>query len=55
MSSLESLVQDWLRLDQNEKTKKEIQDLWDTGNKDELEKRMRQITKPPRADARILT
>jgi len=40
MASLETLVQDWLRC-KNEKTKKEIQDLWDTGNKDELEKRMR--------------
>ncbi|KAF8652709.1 hypothetical protein AX16_004213 [Volvariella volvacea WC 439] len=41
MATLESLVEEWLRLDQNPSTRSEIQDLWDTGNYDELEKRMR--------------
>ncbi|KIJ69608.1 hypothetical protein HYDPIDRAFT_80976 [Hydnomerulius pinastri MD-312] len=39
--SLEHLVKEWLRLDPNEKTKKEVQTLWDEQKTDELEKRMR--------------
>ncbi|KAI9569508.1 hypothetical protein HD554DRAFT_2321846 [Boletus coccyginus] len=39
--SLEHLVKEWLRLDPNEKTRREVQVLWDTRNIDELEKRMR--------------
>ncbi|KAJ6500366.1 hypothetical protein C8R45DRAFT_820604 [Mycena sanguinolenta] len=41
MTSLESLVSEWLRLDQNEATKSEIKHLWDQGNTAELEQRMR--------------
>ena len=47
--SLESLVREWLRLDKfssflepyNESTRADIQALWDDGNTEELEKRMR--------------
>ncbi|KIM87657.1 hypothetical protein PILCRDRAFT_773278 [Piloderma croceum F 1598] len=47
--SLESLVQEWLRLDKfssflepyNKSTRADIQALWDEGNTEELEKRMR--------------
>ncbi|KZP29895.1 hypothetical protein FIBSPDRAFT_726687 [Athelia psychrophila] len=39
--SLESLVNDWLRLDKNETSRAEIQALWDAQDTDELEKRMR--------------
>ncbi|KAF8436904.1 hypothetical protein L210DRAFT_3688468 [Boletus edulis BED1] len=39
--SLEHLVREWLRLDPNEKTRREVERLWDTQNIDELEKRMR--------------
>ncbi|KAF8136146.1 hypothetical protein EV363DRAFT_1542317, partial [Boletus edulis] len=38
---LEHLVREWLRLDPNEKTRREVERLWDTQNIDELEKRMR--------------
>ncbi|KAH9951484.1 hypothetical protein B0H21DRAFT_719155 [Amylocystis lapponica] len=41
MSSLQSLVQEWLRMDQNEATRKEIQLLLANADTDELEKRMR--------------
>ncbi|KAJ7070359.1 hypothetical protein B0H15DRAFT_925818 [Mycena belliarum] len=41
MSSLEYLVNEWLRLDQNETTSHEIQTMWRAGNKTELEQRMR--------------
>ncbi|KAJ7849080.1 hypothetical protein B0H14DRAFT_2766071 [Mycena olivaceomarginata] len=41
MASLQSLVAEWLRFDQNETTKLEIQRLWDDGNTTELEQRMR--------------
>ncbi|PCH38295.1 phosphoglucomutase 1 [Wolfiporia cocos MD-104 SS10] len=41
MSSLESLVKEWLRLDQNEFTHAKIKDLYASGNYVELEKRMR--------------
>ncbi|KAF9228602.1 Phosphoglucomutase, first 3 domain-containing protein [Gyrodon lividus] len=38
---LEHLVKEWLRLDPNEKTRREVQGLWDRQDIDELEKRMR--------------
>ncbi|KAJ7093102.1 hypothetical protein C8R44DRAFT_815571 [Mycena epipterygia] len=41
MASLESLVKEWLRLDQNEATRQEIQSMWDEGRTTELEQRMR--------------
>ncbi|KAJ6547199.1 hypothetical protein B0H19DRAFT_257242 [Mycena capillaripes] len=41
MASLESLVSEWLRLDQNEATRQEIQRMWDEGNTAALEQRMR--------------
>ncbi|KAJ7684780.1 hypothetical protein DFH06DRAFT_1355663 [Mycena polygramma] len=41
MTSLESLVSEWLRLDRNKGTAEEIQQLWDQGNTSELEQRMR--------------
>lgn len=41
MASLETLVQEWLRLDRNGKTRREILDLLATSNTDELEKRMK--------------
>ncbi|KAJ7349354.1 hypothetical protein DFH08DRAFT_865203 [Mycena albidolilacea] len=41
MASLQSLVAEWLRFDQNETTKLEIQRLWDDSNTTELEQRMR--------------
>ncbi|KAG6910908.1 hypothetical protein DXG01_006591 [Tephrocybe rancida] len=40
-STLKDLVDDWLKLDQNPTTHAEIQSLWEAGNVDELEKRMR--------------
>lgn len=51
--SLESLVQEWLRLDKvtsflepnNKSTRADIQALWDEGNTEELENRMRWIAK----------
>ncbi|KAK6533605.1 Phosphoglucomutase-3 [Orbilia ellipsospora] len=39
--TIEQLVDEWLELDQYEPTRKEIQDLVTKGNKDELEKRLR--------------
>ncbi|KAJ7716660.1 hypothetical protein DFH07DRAFT_862010 [Mycena maculata] len=39
--SLKFLVNEWLRLDQNEPTRQEIQRLWDQGKTVELEQRMR--------------
>ncbi|KAJ6606624.1 hypothetical protein DFH09DRAFT_14666 [Mycena vulgaris] len=41
MTSLESLVNEWLRLDQNESTRQEIQNMWNEGRTTELEQRMR--------------
>ncbi|KAJ7632289.1 hypothetical protein FB45DRAFT_912056 [Roridomyces roridus] len=41
MTSLESLVNEWLRLDKNESTRAEIQRLWDQHDTDELESRLR--------------
>ncbi|KAJ7470417.1 hypothetical protein FB451DRAFT_1339920 [Mycena latifolia] len=41
MVSLESLVNEWLRLDQNETTRQEIQQMSDEGKTTELEQRMR--------------
>ncbi|KAF8636547.1 hypothetical protein AX17_003359 [Amanita inopinata Kibby_2008] len=41
MASLENLVQEWLRLDRNITTRQEIQDLCETEDTAELEKRMR--------------
>ncbi|KAF5386592.1 hypothetical protein D9615_001724 [Tricholomella constricta] len=41
MASLEDLVGEWLKLDQNPETHQEIQSLWDAGNTEELERRMR--------------
>ncbi|KAJ6513795.1 hypothetical protein C8R47DRAFT_962826 [Mycena vitilis] len=41
MTSLESLVSEWLRLDRNKATAEVIQQLWDQGNTSELEQRMR--------------
>lgn len=38
---LEELVKEWIRLDENETTRNEVQALWDRGQTDELEKRMR--------------
>jgi hypothetical protein len=51
--SLESLVQEWLRLDKvtsflepyNRSTRADIQALWDEGNTEELESRMRWIAR----------
>ncbi|KAK2467095.1 hypothetical protein APHAL10511_001353 [Amanita phalloides] len=41
MASLEQLVHEWLQLDKDEKSRAEIKDLWEAGNTDELERRMR--------------
>ncbi|KZT11445.1 uncharacterized protein LAESUDRAFT_720677 [Laetiporus sulphureus 93-53] len=41
MSSLEALVQEWLRLDRNEETHREIEKLYAAGETAELEKRLR--------------
>ncbi|PFH47176.1 hypothetical protein AMATHDRAFT_77329 [Amanita thiersii Skay4041] len=41
MSSIQDLVHEWISLDKNEDTRNEIQQLWDAGNLDELERRMR--------------
>ncbi|KAI0075472.1 hypothetical protein K474DRAFT_1624431 [Panus rudis PR-1116 ss-1] len=41
MSTLDELVQEWLRMDQNETTRREIEQLVAHGNTFELEKRMR--------------
>ncbi|KAJ6618234.1 hypothetical protein B0H10DRAFT_2164164 [Mycena sp. CBHHK59/15] len=41
MASLRSLVNEWLRLDQNETSRHEIQRLWDERKTNELEERMR--------------
>ncbi|KAG5645035.1 hypothetical protein DXG03_007214 [Asterophora parasitica] len=41
MSSLKDLVDEWLRLDQNQQTRQDIQTLWNAGNTEELERRMR--------------
>ncbi|KAG5735532.1 Phosphoglucomutase-2 [Termitomyces sp. T112] len=41
MSSLKDLVDEWLRLDQNETTRTQVQSLWQAGNISELERRMR--------------
>ncbi|KAH9483817.1 putative phosphoribomutase [Psilocybe cubensis] len=38
---LKDLVEEWIALDPNPETRKEIQDLWDSRNVDELEKRLR--------------
>ncbi|PBK96517.1 hypothetical protein ARMGADRAFT_699497 [Armillaria gallica] len=38
---MDDLVKEWLRMDKNEVTRNEIQKLWETGNKEELEGRMR--------------
>ncbi|KAK0210455.1 hypothetical protein DFS33DRAFT_1252201 [Desarmillaria ectypa] len=38
---MDRLVKEWLRMDKNEATRSEIQKLWETGNEEELEKRMR--------------
>lgn len=40
MSTLADLVQEWIRLDKNPETRKEIQTLWAAGQVEELEKRM---------------
>ncbi|CDS12562.1 hypothetical protein LRAMOSA04756 [Lichtheimia ramosa] len=37
---INSLVQEWLRLDKNEETRQEISSLYESGNHDELEKRL---------------
>jgi len=39
--SLKELVDAWLRTDQNEATRSEIQTLWEKGDTKELERRMR--------------
>ncbi|EIW85345.1 hypothetical protein CONPUDRAFT_162554 [Coniophora puteana RWD-64-598 SS2] len=41
MSDLESLVNEWLRLDRNGQTRAEIEILWQYGNTQELESRLR--------------
>ncbi|GLB35182.1 putative phosphoglucomutase/phosphomannomutase, alpha/beta/alpha domain III [Lyophyllum shimeji] len=41
MATLKDLVEEWLSLDQNQQTRQEIQTLWDAGNTEELERRMR--------------
>ncbi|THU99146.1 phosphoglucomutase 1 [Dendrothele bispora CBS 962.96] len=41
MSSLKELVDAWLAMDQNDATRAEIQTLWDKGDTDTLERRMR--------------
>ncbi|KAF8078187.1 hypothetical protein FPV67DRAFT_1557572 [Lyophyllum atratum] len=41
MFPLKDLVDEWLRLDQNEQTRQEIQGLWNAGDTEELERRMR--------------
>lgn len=38
---LQDLVNEWLRLDQNEITRKEISDLWAARDEHELESRLR--------------
>ncbi|CAA7270161.1 unnamed protein product [Cyclocybe aegerita] len=40
MSHLKPLVDNWLRLDPNPHTRKEIRDLWDADNHEELDKRL---------------
>ncbi|KAH7877806.1 uncharacterized protein C8R40DRAFT_1159300 [Lentinula edodes] len=40
-TSLKELVDAWLQLDQNEVTRSEIQNLWEQGDTNELERRMR--------------
>ncbi|KIJ17245.1 phosphomannomutase [Paxillus involutus ATCC 200175] len=40
-TSLEHLVKEWLRLDSNGETRREVEGLWDRQDIDELEKRMR--------------
>ncbi|KAG7452946.1 uncharacterized protein BT62DRAFT_959078 [Guyanagaster necrorhizus] len=37
---MDHLVKEWLRIDRNEATRSEIQELWEAGNEEELEKRM---------------
>ncbi|KAK4991849.1 hypothetical protein LTR50_001468 [Elasticomyces elasticus] len=41
MTSIHDLVEEWLRLDQDESTRAEIQQLWNEGNTEELERRLR--------------
>ncbi|KAG7086720.1 hypothetical protein E1B28_002654 [Marasmius oreades] len=41
MAALKALVDDWMKMDRNEKTRQEIQRLWDSGQEDELERRLR--------------
>lgn len=38
---MDDLVKEWLRMDKNEATRNEIQKLWEIGNNEELERRMR--------------
>jgi hypothetical protein len=39
-TELEKLVKQWLNWDPNEQTRKEIQDLYNNGNENELKKRL---------------
>ncbi|KAG8690679.1 Phosphoglucomutase-3 [Ceratobasidium sp. 394] len=39
-SLLQSKVEEWLSLDKNETTRAEIEELWKTGNTDELDRRL---------------
>jgi glycosyltransferase A (GT-A) superfamily protein (DUF2064 family) len=39
-AELEKLVRQWLEWDPNEQTRKEIQDLYNSGNENELKKRL---------------
>ncbi|KAK0502948.1 hypothetical protein EDD18DRAFT_1306220 [Armillaria luteobubalina] len=38
---MDDLVKEWLQMDKNDVTRNEIQKLWETGNSEELERRMR--------------
>ncbi|KAK1217510.1 hypothetical protein PQX77_019861 [Marasmius sp. AFHP31] len=41
MAALKTLLDGWLEMDRNEQTRAELQRLWDNGDTDELEKRLR--------------
>ncbi|KAK4994215.1 hypothetical protein LTR66_005708 [Elasticomyces elasticus] len=41
MTSIHDLVEEWLRLDEDESTRAEIQQLWNDSNTEELERRLR--------------
>ncbi|KAJ8078391.1 hypothetical protein PM082_012673 [Marasmius tenuissimus] len=41
MTTLKTLLDSWMEMDRNEQTRAELQRLWDDGDTDELEKRLR--------------